>query len=552
MPTQATSPPCPQRPHDQRLAEFVGQVLCVFTPVFLAIDLAFRNPLGVATDLTMLTSGVLALGLLRSGRERLGAWILTVAVWAPPTIAVQAIGGPESPFFGLHFVTLSFAAVLVGPAGTALLATLTLVAVWLPAGDVLPHTATQQRATWSGMLVLVAAMLLYTVPYVRNAFARLERTVTSLEATTVSRDHLAGVLDALGEWILVTDDHGCVVEVSGGRGLFPDAHDVVGLGVDAVLLNLGVGPAPVRRAQVRSAGGHLLDVLVSVGSLPTGQVWAVTDVSDLMHAHKALHAAYQQAEAASAAKSSFLAQMSHELRTPLNAIIGYSELLADESDDPSTRADLDRIDRSAHRLLGLIDSVLDLSKIEAGVLEVEVTDFDLRALLDDVLEVVRPVFLHRGLTLDVEGHLDGPLVSTDAQRLQQVLLNLLSNSAKFTDEGGVVVQVERWQRHRMPWIRIRVEDTGIGLSGEELAHVFRPFQRGRTEGREGTGLGLAICHAYIEQMGGQLYARSKVGVGSTFIVELPARQAVDYDPTADTDHDLPRLLPASEPQASPV
>jgi signal transduction histidine kinase len=232
-----------------------------------------------------------------------------------------------------------------------------------------------------------------------------------------------------------------------------------------------------------------------------------------------LEAARSAAEAASHAKSDFLARMSHELRTPLNAVIGYAELMA-EAAGPQDLQDLHRIRDAGNLLLTVVNDVLDLSKVEADRMDFRRDVLDLHALVTEVVDAARPVMAGRQnqLITVLEG---GGRVVADDLRLRQCLTNLLSNADKFT-RGGEIKVVARDSGGR---VQVEVHDSGVGMTAEQVARVFEPFaqateETARTHG--GTGLGLAIVRRFVERMGGSVHARSEVGVGSVFVLDLPA------------------------------
>ncbi|HST59553.1 MAG TPA: HAMP domain-containing sensor histidine kinase, partial [Longimicrobium sp.] len=239
--------------------------------------------------------------------------------------------------------------------------------------------------------------------------------------------------------------------------------------------------------------------------------------------YQAEHTARAEAEAANRAKGQFLASMSHELRTPLNAIGGYVDLIQMELRGPVTaqqQADLDRVKRAQQHLLGLINDVLNFAKLEAGKIELEIRDVALGELLDDLEALIAPQAAARGITY-APAPGDGTVrVRGDREKLEQVLLNLISNAVKFTGSGGSV-----W----MDWVRadgevqIRVRDTGCGVPPEKQASIFEPFVQvdpDLTRTRQGTGLGLAISRELARAMGGDITVDSVLGEGSTFTVHL--------------------------------
>ena len=239
----------------------------------------------------------------------------------------------------------------------------------------------------------------------------------------------------------------------------------------------------------------------------------------------------RQLQAASQHKSQFLANMSHELRTPLNAIIGLTEMLREEAEAPE-HADfaepLDRVQRAGKHLLGLINDVLDLSKIEAGKIELHEEDFDLATLARDLVVTVQPLADKNGNRLVLERPPDIGAIRCDQMRLRQVLLNLLSNACKFTEKGAVTLSIARAPRNGSGGIAIAVSDTGIGMTPEQQAKLFSEFTQAdssTTRKYGGTGLGLAISKRLVEMMGGTIAVDSAPGQGSSFKVWLPAESA---------------------------
>jgi PAS domain S-box-containing protein len=236
-----------------------------------------------------------------------------------------------------------------------------------------------------------------------------------------------------------------------------------------------------------------------------------------------LAVAKDRAEEADRLKSAFLATMSHELRTPLNSIIGFTGILAQGLPGPlndEQSKQLGMVRNSATHLLDLINDVLDISKIEAGQLEIVREPFDMREAITRVVNVVAPMAEDKGLGLRVDVGATVGTVSSDQRRVEQVLINLLNNAVKFTQKGEVCVRCEA----TCGQVVTRVVDTGIGIKPEHLARLFEPFQQldvGLNRQHEGTGLGLSICKRLAEALGGETAVESTWGVGSTFIFTIP-------------------------------
>ena len=302
-----------------------------------------------------------------------------------------------------------------------------------------------------------------------------------------------------------------------------------------------------RRTQMRQTGRKTTavyrfgDTWAQVDEQPTqegGTIVLYTDISELKQREADLERARVDAEQASQVKSEFLANMSHELRTPLNAIIGYSQMLAEDATDEGNTAavaDLKKIEGAGNHLLALINDILDLSKIEAGKMQVFIEPFDLSSLVEDVRLMVEPLAARNGNTLVLECPSDAAVIQSDMTKVKQSLLNLLSNACKFTRNGRVGLTVAR----DGPVVRLRVWDTGIGMSAEQLGRLFQAFTQAdnsTTRKYGGTGLGLVITRSFARMLGGDVTVESTPGEGSAFTITLPVTPDTSG---ADADADAP-------------
>ena len=274
----------------------------------------------------------------------------------------------------------------------------------------------------------------------------------------------------------------------------------------------------------------------------TGAVLAVTDIDDRKKADaiqrrmneelslrkEEAETAMEAAEAANKAKSAFLANMSHELRTPLSAVIGYTELLeeeAGESGESGMLTDLGKIKSNAKHLLSLINDVLDLSKVEANKMEIFIETFEVASFARDAVATVDALVRTKTNTLTVDVGDDLGTMHSDAVKLRQCLFNLLSNACKFTENGRIVLRVRRETSPAGDWLVFAVEDTGIGMTPEQLRRLFQRFtQADETTTRKfgGTGLGLALSRAFSQLLGGDIEVTSTIGVGTCFTMRVPA------------------------------
>jgi len=322
-----------------------------------------------------------------------------------------------------------------------------------------------------------------------------------------------------------------IVRAAVGAGLIPVASDRVEAWIgDRLARHRDPGGA----YEQQRAGGRWLKISER-RTAEGGIVGVFTDITELKERELELGQlvdrladARDEAVQATLAKSRFLANMSHELRTPLNAVIGITEMMIEDAEEAGDQAGLEplgRISRAGKHLLSLINEVLDLSKIEAGRLELNYERIDIAALVRDLVGATQPLAAQNGNRLEVDCPDDIGTMHADSTRLRQIILNLLSNACKFTDKGAVSLSVARERKDGAEWLRYRVADTGIGMTPEQRAKLFQEFTQGdssTTRKYGGTGLGLAISDRLCRMMGGSIAVESEPGKGTHFTVRLPA------------------------------
>jgi signal transduction histidine kinase/CheY-like chemotaxis protein len=312
-----------------------------------------------------------------------------------------------------------------------------------------------------------------------------------------------------------------VVMIAAIYGGFPAGMLATGL---ACLIAAFLGPMLVGQPFIKDAADWLgMAVFVMTGTMISGVAEA------MRRAQTRAKQAQEKAEAANKAKSVFLASMSHELRTPLNAILGFSSLMRSDPDlSEEQRKTLDIINRSGEHLLNLINDVLDMAKVEAGRLSVDNSVLDLGEMVRDLTDLLRMRAEEKGLQLTLDQSSEFPrFVRVDADKLRQVLINLVGNAIKFTKHGAVTLRLNTRpaESPERLWLVVVVEDTGVGIATNDRTRIFDPFvQVGKQNIQRGTGLGLAIVHTYLDLMGGKISVESTPDRGSVFRVELPVER----------------------------
>jgi PAS domain S-box-containing protein len=284
----------------------------------------------------------------------------------------------------------------------------------------------------------------------------------------------------------------------------------------------------------------------------------LADISDRKRMEGELHKAIWASEQATRAKSNFVASMSHELRTPLNAIIGYSEILFEDAQSAgreSEMADLRKIQDAGKHLLGLIDNILDLSKIEAGKMTLYLETFELRPMIDSVAATITPLAKKNGNALVVDCADEVGTMHSDLTKVRQTLFNLLSNACKFTRNGTITLTVLRDMDEAVDWVEFQVRDTGIGMTPDQQAKVFEAFTQAdasTTRAYGGTGLGLAITKSFCRLMGGDVTLISEAGKGTTFVVRLPAVTRAASDAAGLAAEKRSERAQVAEPEHAPI
>jgi signal transduction histidine kinase len=392
-------------------------------------------------------------------------------------------------------------------------------------------------ACWT---VIVCTWSFLLLPFALKRFGNLQLMATiSVEllsfAALFGAYNYGGVSSPFLPWLLVSLLLGFFYLSS--RPLMVIGMFTVNIGAFAAASFILGFPQIVPLSQLATVGG------ISILSATIYMSWMAVFYANIMsmrsnleregERHRAtavlLTRAKELADAANRSKSIFLSKMSHEFRTPLNAVIGYSEILLEDAELSEAghrrKPDLERINAAGKHLLSLVTDVLDISKIESNHIELKIETFRLSALIDDVVSTCRPMLLARKNRLVVQCPADLGSATTDQTKLRQAAFNLMSNAAKFTKGGAIVLSAARERSASGDWIEITVSDTGIGLSQEQMARLFQNFGQASAETSSkygGTGLGLSISQKFCALMGGAITVASEVGKGSTFRIRVPA------------------------------
>jgi PAS domain S-box-containing protein len=531
-------------------------IICALAGAVQWVALGHREASLVVYPL-LLVACLALLRLVHRGRLQLAGSIFLLALWAVITFGALTYGGIRSPTAGGHILvviiaTLLFSGRLVLMFVALSLATLAAILAVELLGSLPPQLTpdTPQLAFLAHFVHLFSAgfFLYLAVKNLQDARRRARhgaaKAAELLVEATSAKKYADNILASMAESLVVLDPRGVIVDVNKatldllghGQGA------LVGQPFTAVLPDFGAHTTdlappvgahePVERSY-RHASGRSVAVLFSHSRLTgdhgqlAGSVCVASDITQLKHAEQSLREAKQIAEEASLAKSRFLANMSHELRTPLNAVIGYAEMLLEEADErglDSSTEEIRKIQLAGKHLLGLISDILDLSKIEAGRMDIHLETFDVADMIETVLGTVGPMIARNGNQITVVCPPSIGFIHADLTKIRQILLNLLSNAAKFTDKGSIRLSVSKLMQGTQQYVQFLVADTGIGMTQGQVTQLFQAFSQGDSSTSRrygGTGLGLAITKAFTDMLGGTIEVQSKLGAGSVFIVRLP-------------------------------
>lgn len=419
------------------------------------------------------------------------------------------------------------------------------------------------------LIPLVAIAAIYAAARARRQPAadttEIERLQDSIWRISESEERYRALVEATTDVIVQRDAQGRITFANDGFGRLFGVEPLTLLGSTAELEILEQGvrqqhPDGVTRVemQVRPVDGiprwfSFIETRVTGVGGRTQWLRAGSDITERIESARSLDEALHRAEAANVAKSRFLATVSHEIRTPLNGILGMADLVLDTDLDAEQRTYVEAVRTSGRALLTLIDGILDFSRIEAGRLDLSAEPFDLRAVVEGVVELLAPRAQDKGIEIAIDVADDVPVEFIgDADRIRQIVVNLAGNAIKFTNQGGVGVTI-RWAA---PDIVLAVSDTGSGIPEARIPALFEEFEQGDNSAstrHEGTGLGLAITRRLVTRMGGGIDAHSVIGRGSTFTVHLPlpVGAVADGEPSAVSLQGRKILIVADSPYQAP-
>ena len=378
---------------------------------------------------------------------------------------------------------------------------------------------------------------------------------SSLDSTTVSKTYVDDIIRNMKDTLVVIDRTEKIRTVNRAllrllgyaeAELLDQPFSMISGGIPDEALKTKSAQATFETVY-RAKDGREIPMSFSTGVLKntdgqaSGMIAVAQDITARKRQERELKEAKVAAEAANATKSQFLATMSHELRTPLNAIIGYTEMMQEEAEDNGHDEyvpDLKKVHSSAKHLLALINDVLDLSKIEAGKMDLYLETIEVRPLIDDVVSVVAPLVDKKANKLSLVLAPELGSIHADVTKVRQSLFNLLSNASKFTERGTITLEVNRLWHDGLQIFRFAVSDTGIGMNKEQLGRMFQAFTQAdasTTRKFGGTGLGLAISRNFCQMMGGDITVTSEEGKGTTFTITLPVVVVDAMAKTAPSD-----------------
>ena len=409
-----------------------------------------------------------------------------------------------------------------------------------------PARLAQAQGLWmvgGAVLLSLIIVLLYTLfRKTRNEGKRLEALVDErTERLDVVNNHYKGVIWSVNKQRVVTTFKGKYLEVIGVTPSFLEGKNLsaaVMKGqhldvVESIERTFAEGP----QDWISEIGGNIYHSITTPIYDSNGEVTDVVgstdDVTETVRLQRELEKAAEAAEAASRAKTTFLANMSHEIRSPINAIVGMTTIGASATDAERMKYSFAKIQDASNHLLGLINDILDMSKIEAGKFEISPVEFNFEKMLRQIVDVINYRVEEKHLKLTVTYCKDIPCnLISDKQRISQVIMNLLSNAVKFTQERGSIGLDARCicKDNDGVTIEFTVTDSGIGITPEQMGKLFHTFQQAEDSTARkygGTGLGLSICKGIVEMMGGRIWAESEYGKGSTFSFVIQAKQGME-------------------------